>query len=63
LGILAGVSLPLTADLLQDQVKIPISMLSIGVAFLVSFGVGILFGILPARRAARLNPTEALRYE
>ena len=63
LGILAGVALPVTADLLQDQVKIPISILSIAVAFLVSFGVGILFGILPARRAARLNPTEALRYE
>jgi putative ABC transport system permease protein len=63
LGILAGVSLPLTANLLQDQVKIPISILSITVAFLVSFGVGIMFGILPARRAARLNPTEALRYE
>jgi putative ABC transport system permease protein len=63
LGILAGVSLPVTANLLQDQVKIPISVLSISVAFLVSFGVGILFGILPARRAARLNPTEALRYE
>ncbi len=63
LGILAGVALPITADLLQDQVKIPISVLSIAVAFLVSFGVGIVFGILPARRAARLNPTEALRYE
>jgi putative ABC transport system permease protein len=62
-GILAGVSLPVTANLLQDQVKIPISVLSISVAFLVSFGVGIVFGILPARRAARLNPTEALRYE
>jgi putative ABC transport system permease protein len=63
LGILAGISLPVTANLLQDQVRIPISILSISVAFLVSFGVGILFGILPARRAARLNPTEALRYE
>jgi ABC-type antimicrobial peptide transport system permease subunit len=63
LGILAGVALPVTANLLQDQVKIPISILSIAVAFLVSFGVGILFGILPARRAAQLNPTEALRYE
>ena len=62
-GILAGVSLPVTANLLQDQVNIPISVLSITVAFLVSFGVGIIFGILPARRAAQLNPTEALRYE
>jgi putative ABC transport system permease protein len=63
LGILAGVSLPVTANLLQDAVKIPISVLSIAVAFLVSFCVGIVFGIIPARRAASLNPTEALRYE
>jgi putative ABC transport system permease protein len=63
LGIVAGLALPVAANLLQDQVQIPISALSIAVAFLVSFGVGIVFGILPARRAARLNPTEALRYE
>ena len=63
LGIVAGLALPVAANLLQDQVQIPISMLSVAVAFLVSFGVGIVFGILPARRAARLNPTEALRYE
>ena len=63
LGILAGLALPVTANLLQDEVQLPISVLSIAVAFLVSFIVGIVFGILPARRAALLNPTEALRYE
>ncbi|MBI4892643.1 MAG: ABC transporter permease [Acidobacteria bacterium] len=63
LGILAGISIPLAANLAQDEVKIPISALSIAVAFGVSFVVGVLFGLLPANRAARLNPTEALRYE
>jgi len=63
LGILAGLALPVAVDLLQDQVQLPISALSIGVAFFVSFAVGVVFGILPARRAAQLNPTEALRYE
>jgi ABC-type antimicrobial peptide transport system permease subunit len=33
------------------------------IAFLVSLSVGIGFGMLPATRAASLNPTEALRYE
>jgi outer membrane protein TolC len=32
-------------------------------AFSVSLMVGLVFGLLPANRAARLNPTEALRYE
>ena len=33
------------------------------VAFAISVGIGILFGYLPAKRAARLNPIEALRYD
>ena len=36
---------------------------SVAVAFGVSVGIGILFGYLPANKAARLNPIDALRYE
>ena len=35
----------------------------IAVAFGVSVGIGILFGYLPANKAAKLNPIDALRYD
>lgn len=39
------------------------SPLIVGIAFAFSAGVGVLFGFLPARRAAGLNPIEALRHD
>ena len=63
LGILVGVSIPLSVQLFVENVAIPISVTSIAIAFSVSCGVGLIFGMLPASRASKLNPTEALRYE
>lgn len=61
-GIVLGLALPLSARYFGG-IDVPISPISIAVAFAVSLVVGLIFGMLPASRAARLNPTEALRYE
>ncbi|MBI4469540.1 MAG: ABC transporter permease [Acidobacteria bacterium] len=63
-GILIAVSIPILArPFLPMNLTVPVSWLSIILAFCVSCFTGILFGYLPASRAAKLLPTEALRYE
>ena len=63
-GILIGVSIPvLIQPLLPGHLRVPVSWLSVVVAFLVSCSTGIFFGYLPANKAAKLQPTESLRYE
>ncbi len=63
IGILIGVAVPVSAGYFLDDLQIPVSPVSILVAFATSCTVGLVFGYLPANRASRLNPTEALRYE
>lgn len=64
LGILIALGIPAVIQpFLPEGITIPISGLSIITAFAVSCATGIIFGYLPASRAAALQPTEALRYE
>jgi putative ABC transport system permease protein len=62
LGIILGIAAAKTIALTRHWPAL-ISPASIVIAFLVSAAVGIFFGFYPARKAAALDPIEALRYE
>jgi putative ABC transport system permease protein len=63
-GILLGVGIPVLAQTwLPGNLRVPISSLSVILAFGISCATGLFFGYLPANKAAMLQPTESLRYE
>jgi putative ABC transport system permease protein len=61
-GVVIGLALPFSVRFFTEY-RIPISGMSAVVAIVVSSLVGILFGTVPAARAAQLDPVESLRYE
>lgn len=64
LGILIGLLIPAVAQMfLPGNLRVPVSPLSVVLAFVVSCSTGLFFGYLPANQAAKLQPIESLRYE
>ncbi|HVZ60067.1 MAG TPA: ABC transporter permease [Terriglobales bacterium] len=62
IGIIIGLAIPFSVRFLTSF-RIPISGLSAIIAIVVSTLVGVIFGTVPATRAAQLDPVESLRYE
>jgi putative ABC transport system permease protein len=62
-GISLGILIPrLIVYFIPDQRTI-VTVQSVLLAFGISVAIGILFGLYPARRAALMDPIEALRHE
>src|SRR6516164_4859647 len=62
IGTLLGLAIPFSLRFFTDF-YLPIPFLAALIAIVVSCSVGIVFGVLPARLAARLDPIESLRHE
>jgi putative ABC transport system permease protein len=62
IGTIVGLAIPLSIGFLTPF-KIPVTWWSAVIALSTSMLVGILFGTLPANRAARLDPVQTLKYE
>jgi putative ABC transport system permease protein len=62
-GVLLGVIIPYSVHFFASGIEIQIPAIAIIAGFGVTLLVGLTFGMLPALRASRLNPVEALRYE
>ena len=64
LGVVIALAIPvLVRPLLPGNLRVPVPWMSVVLAFVVACSTGLFFGYLPAEKAARLQPTESLRYE
>jgi len=62
-GTILGLAVPISVRFFFPDYPIPISIWSVVIALATAMLVGILFGTLPATRAAQMNPVDSLKYE
>jgi putative ABC transport system permease protein len=62
-GIALGVAAPYSIRFFTSAVQIQIPPIAVILGFGVTLLVGLTFGMIPALRASRMNPVDALRYE
>jgi putative ABC transport system permease protein len=61
-GTLVGLAVPFSIRLFTDY-QLPVSGWSVLIALTAATMVGVIFGTIPANRAAQMNPVESLKYE
>jgi putative ABC transport system permease protein len=61
-GTLVGLAVPLSVRFFTDY-ALPTPLWSVAIALATATAVGVVFGTVPATRAAQMNPVDALKYE
>ena len=61
--IFSGVATELIVQILQESITVVPTITAVLTAFGISAGIGVFFGFMPAKKAAKLNPIDALRYD